>query len=166
MIDYDVADKVPKEDCEIWITRVYYDGSRWVQKVNFYADDEEIIGWDGTLAWMIAIDGDETPEPYEGEYLHLIQHVRCVEKMSEKVTYYFRVEKEAGWAEDEAGNPAECYLSWKCGVGEALDEAGEAARQRSVKELVSHTFKIAPEHLTPISEQEYRMNTEEPDEGV
>ena len=76
LIDYDVVDKLPKEDCEIWITRTYFDGSRWVQKVDFYVDDEEIIMWDGTLAWMIASDEDEELEPYQGEYIHLIQHVR------------------------------------------------------------------------------------------
>lgn len=76
LIDYDIAEKLPKEDCEIWITRTCFDGSRWVQKVDFYAGEEEIIGWDGTLAWMIVNDNDEKPEPYQGEYLHLIQHVR------------------------------------------------------------------------------------------
>lgn len=77
LIDYDIIHNLPKEDCEIWITRVWFTGIRWVQKVDFYADDELIIMWDGTLAWMIATDDDEEkPEPYEGEYLHLIQHVR------------------------------------------------------------------------------------------
>ena len=37
--------------------------------------DNEIIGWDGTLAWMLAND-NEKPEPYQGEYCYLIQHVR------------------------------------------------------------------------------------------
>lgn len=38
LIDYDFRDKLPKEDCEIWITRVCFTGERWVQKVDFYAD--------------------------------------------------------------------------------------------------------------------------------
>ena len=76
LIDYDIVDKLPKEDCEIWITRTCFDGSRWVQKVDFYVEDEEIIEWDGTLAWMVASDEDEKPKPYEGEYIHLIQDVR------------------------------------------------------------------------------------------
>ena len=74
-IDYNIKENLPKEDCEIWITRTCFDGSRWVQKVDFYTDNEEIIEWDGTLAWMVASDEDEKPEPYQGEYCHLIQHV-------------------------------------------------------------------------------------------
>ena len=76
LIDYDITEKLPKEDCEIWITRTCFDGSRWVQKVDFYTDDEEIIMWDGTLAWMVAEEDDTKPEPYQGEYDCLIQHVR------------------------------------------------------------------------------------------
>lgn len=76
LIGYNIREQLPKEDCEIWVTRTCFDGSRWVQKVNFYTDDEEIIGWDGTLAWMIADENDEKPALYQGEYLYLIQHVR------------------------------------------------------------------------------------------
>ena len=76
LIDYDIVEKLPKEDCEIWITRTCFDGRRWVQKVHFYTDNEDIIEWDGTLAWMIANEEDEFPKPYEGEYIELIQHVR------------------------------------------------------------------------------------------
>mgnify|MGYP000481275830 CR=1 FL=1 len=42
LIDYDFRDKLPKEDCEIWITRVCITGKRWVQKVDFYADAQDI----------------------------------------------------------------------------------------------------------------------------
>lgn len=76
LIDFDIREKLPKEDCEIWITRTFCDGSRWVQKVDFYTDNEEIIEWDGTLAWMVANKKDVKPEPYHGKYLLLIQHVR------------------------------------------------------------------------------------------
>lgn len=82
--------------------------------------------------------------------------------MGEEVTYYFRIEKEAGLASDEAGNPEECYLSWGCEFRRpAADETEEAARLKAVKEAVAVMFKIAPEHLTQISEQEYRENVEE-----
>ena len=76
LIDYDIIENLPKEDCEIWITRTCFDGRRWVQKVHFYTDNEDIIEWDGTLAWMVASEEDEFPKPYEGEYMELIQHVR------------------------------------------------------------------------------------------
>ena len=76
LIDWDIEEKLPKKDCKIWITRTCFDGSRWVQKVDYYVDNEDIIEWDGTLAWMLYEEGDEVPKPYDGEYLHLIQHVR------------------------------------------------------------------------------------------
>lgn len=76
LIDYNIADRLPKEDCEIWITRTCFDGSRWVQKVDFYADDEEIIEWDGTIAWMLAEENDEEPSPCEELCVMCIQDVR------------------------------------------------------------------------------------------
>lgn len=33
-IDWNFRDKLPKEDCEIWITRIMFTGERWVQKVE------------------------------------------------------------------------------------------------------------------------------------
>ena len=55
LIDYNFRDKLPKEDCKIWITRTMCTGERWVQMVDFYADTKN-IEWDGTIAWMIADD--------------------------------------------------------------------------------------------------------------
>lgn len=75
LIDYDFRDKLPKEDCEIWITRTMFTGERWVQKVDFYAEDRD-IEWDGTIAWMIAEEDDEQPEPCNDEYTITIQSVR------------------------------------------------------------------------------------------
>ena len=65
--DFDYKEKLPKEDCEIWITRTMYDGTRWVQKIDFYAGYEEGIGWDGTIAWKLCNDNDEEPKPYMGD---------------------------------------------------------------------------------------------------
>lgn len=65
--DYDYKEKLPRENCEIWITRTMFDGSRWVQKVDFYAGKEDGIGWDGTLAWMLCSEYPEKPEPYMGD---------------------------------------------------------------------------------------------------
>ena len=76
LIDYNIKNKLPKEDCKIWITRTCFDGSRWVQYVDFYVDDERIIMWDGTIAWMLDDDDDERPKPYEGDYSYVIQDVR------------------------------------------------------------------------------------------
>ena len=74
IIDFNFREKLPKTDCEIWITRVLYTVERWVQKVNFYADTED-IEWDGTIAWMIA-ENDEKPEPCSDLHTITIQNVR------------------------------------------------------------------------------------------
>ena len=41
LIDYNFRDKLPKEDCKIWITRTMCTGERWVQMVDFYADTKK-----------------------------------------------------------------------------------------------------------------------------
>ena len=75
LIDYDFRENLPKNDCEIWITRTCFTGKRWVQKENYYADTQD-IEWDGTIAFMIAEEGDIEPEPYGEEFLVTIQNVR------------------------------------------------------------------------------------------
>ena len=75
LIDYDFRDKLPKEDCEIWITRTMCTGERWVQKVDFYSDTKD-IEWDGTIAWMIAEDNENKPDPCDTNYGIAIQNVR------------------------------------------------------------------------------------------
>ncbi len=70
--DYDYKNKLPKEDCMIWITRTMYTGERWVQKVEYYADKN--IEWDGTVAWMP--DQEEEPSPYLGDDVIAVQNVR------------------------------------------------------------------------------------------
>lgn len=75
LIDSNYTEKLPKEDCEIWITRTCFTGERWVQKVNFYTDTQD-IEWDGTIAFMIAEENDEEPNPYTGKYITNIQNVR------------------------------------------------------------------------------------------
>ena len=74
LIDYDFRDKLPKEDCEIWITRVCFTGERWVQKVDFYADAQD-IEYDGTIAWMVA-ENDIMPKPCNARHPTVIQAVR------------------------------------------------------------------------------------------
>ena len=74
LIDYDFRDKLPKEDCEIWITRVCFTGERWVQKVDFYEDTKD-IEYDGTIAWMI-VENDVMPKPCNARHTMVIQAVR------------------------------------------------------------------------------------------
>lgn len=75
LIDYNFRDKLPKENCKLWITRTMCTGERWVQKIDFYAGDKDII-WDGTIAWMIAEDNEKEPEPCSNESVVAIQNVR------------------------------------------------------------------------------------------
>ena len=75
LINYDFREKLPKQDCKIWITRIDFTGDRWVQKVEFYADTED-IEWDGTIAWMIAEENDSEPIPCVERLVKTIQSVR------------------------------------------------------------------------------------------
>lgn len=70
--DYDYKRHLPKEDCMIWITRVFCTGKRWVQKINYYAGEN--IEWDGALAWMS--DCEDKPKPYMGDDAVTVQNVR------------------------------------------------------------------------------------------
>lgn len=75
LIDYDFRNKLPKEDCQIWITRVMCTGKRWVQKVEFYAEDRD-IEWDGTIAWMVAQEDEAEPSPCAEICVMTIQRAR------------------------------------------------------------------------------------------
>lgn len=70
--DYDYKEQLPKQDCMIWITRTWFTGERWVQKVNYFAGEN--IEWDGALAWMP--DCENEPDPYMGHDAITVQNVR------------------------------------------------------------------------------------------
>lgn len=59
---YGVGYPMPKEDCEIWISRGSCFGDGWIQKVNYYAN-AGCIEWDGTFAYQKVEEG-KIPEPY------------------------------------------------------------------------------------------------------
>ena len=77
-IDEDYRELLPKEDCELWITRVFFNGSRFVQKIDFYySETNQDIEYDGTIAWKKVINSNEDkPEPYELVSAIPIQFVR------------------------------------------------------------------------------------------
>lgn len=75
LIDYDFRKKLPKKDCDIWITRTCFTGERWVQKEKYYADTHN-IEWDGTIAFMTAEEGDSEPDPCMDKHVIAIQNVR------------------------------------------------------------------------------------------
>ena len=69
---HEYKDALPKEDCMIWITRTFFTGERWVQKVKHHSGEN--IEWAGTLAWMP--DQEIQPEPYMGNDVITVQNVR------------------------------------------------------------------------------------------
>lgn len=74
-IDENYKNNLPKEDCEIWITRVSGFCDSWVQKVHYYAETLD-IEWDGTIAFMVAEDKDKEPTPYSDRFAMAIQNYR------------------------------------------------------------------------------------------
>lgn len=79
-----------------------------------------------------------------------------------KIRLCYRVEKEAGWGEDEHGNPTEVYSCVK------LDYTTYNIPKDEYKELVeagrritASQFKIDENLITPITLNEYLDNTEE-----
>ena len=59
-----VADTMPQEDCEVWVTRAGF-GEVWVQKIDYYVSNKR-FDWDGVIAWMPL--QDEEPQPYPTVY--------------------------------------------------------------------------------------------------
>lgn len=57
-----VGHPMPKVDCEIWIARGSCFGDGWIQKVDYYADNE-YIEWAGTYAYQRVEEG-KVPEPF------------------------------------------------------------------------------------------------------
>ncbi|WP_075679150.1 hypothetical protein [Roseburia sp. 831b] len=59
-------DVVPDKDCEIWIARCGM-GEGWLQKIVYCTKQNGYIGWDGTVAYQIAVPGVK-PKPYIKHY--------------------------------------------------------------------------------------------------
>ena len=79
-----------------------------------------------------------------------------------KIRLCYRVEKEAGWGEDEDGDPTEVYSCIKIDCKtynvpknqyKELVEAG--------KKITARSFNIDEKLITPITLNEYLDNTEE-----
>ena len=75
LIDYNYREKLPKNDCKIWITRTWYTGERMVQKVDYHAELRD-IEWDGTIAWMKADENNVEPVPCKERLVMTIQWAR------------------------------------------------------------------------------------------
>lgn len=79
-----------------------------------------------------------------------------------KVRLCYRIEKEAGWGEDENGNSTEVYSCIKINCT-SYNIHKEQYRQliELGKEMTSHSFKIDKNLITHITLNEYLDNTEE-----
>lgn len=85
--------------------------------------------------------------------------------MVRTINFYFRISAKAGWAEDDNGNAIECYAKFGLDLKEEIPEEKmeqlRAGNMENAKQLVSETFHIQEGYLEPVSEIEYRKNTEE-----
>lgn len=82
-----------------------------------------------------------------------------------KIRLCYRVEKEAGWGEDEYGNPTEVYscIKMDCKTYNIpKDEYKELIKVG--KRLTARSFNIDENLITPITLNEYLDNTEEDEE--
>jgi len=67
VIDYQ-SQIMPKEDCEVWVTRMSSAFNQiWVQKISYYKDNG-CFDWDGVVAWMP--NQEEKPVPYDCSYYY------------------------------------------------------------------------------------------------
>lgn len=75
----------------------------------------------------------------------------------------YRIEKEAGWGEDEYGNPTEVYSCIKLDGSKTCD-ISESRYKELVeigKKLTAGSFDIDEHFITPITLDEYLDNVDE-----
>lgn len=79
-----------------------------------------------------------------------------------KIRLCYRIEKEAGWGEDENGNPTEVYscVKMNCKTYNIKKEEYKELIELG-KKLTAGQFHIEEELVVPITLNEYLDNTEE-----
>ncbi|MGR5693161.1 hypothetical protein ACP5WN_25380, partial [Enterocloster clostridioformis] len=75
LIRSDYRNYLPKEDCDIWLTRTDETGDRWMQIVEYRAAEHDIM-WDGTIAWMPVTKDDALPTVCDALHEVIIDEVR------------------------------------------------------------------------------------------
>ena len=75
LIRSDYRNYLPKEDCDIWLTRTDETGDRWMQIVEYRAAEHDIM-WDGTIAWMPVTKYDALPTVCDALHEVIIDEVR------------------------------------------------------------------------------------------
>lgn len=76
--------------------------------------------------------------------------------------FFYRIEKEAGWGEDEQGNPAPVYTELKINKAtKAITEEKYAEMHENHRFSMAETINTDVKHVIPIGVEEYLENTED-----
>lgn len=79
-----------------------------------------------------------------------------------KIRLCYRLEKELEVAEDENGNPTECYICCKVEVEkEPVPRKEYQALVNEFKQVVAKEYNADEKYVTPITLNDYLNNTEE-----
>lgn len=85
--------------------------------------------------------------------------------MKQSIDFFYRVAKEAELAEDENGNPSECYLKIGFNLKDPVStEEAEVKRERTREDAlknVAELLNIDASLLNIVTEEEYLAETEE-----
>ena len=81
--------------------------------------------------------------------------------MSKNLRFCFRVDKSVGLAEDEFGNPAECYVCLKAKNVETYTVERELYKtmQEGFRKMAADQLKCDEKLLTPVTLNEYLDET-------
>lgn len=79
-----------------------------------------------------------------------------------RVYYCFRLGKELDLGEDtEAGEPTEVYMRVSADTEKEITEEEYKDQHEALKKVVAYQMEIDEQHITQISEEEYRENIDE-----
>lgn len=85
--------------------------------------------------------------------------------MAKNVDFYFRISEKAALAQDQEGNPCECYFKFSMGIKKPISNKEFELKRNEYGDyavaVASNFLKMDKSLLTSISEQEYMENTEE-----
>ena len=89
--------------------------------------------------------------------------------MTNKMSWYFEVNEEAGWALNEDGSKTSCYLEYKMEFENAVDDSEVTMSYEEQAILlakeIAKEFQFPEDWLRPISKAEYILHTEDTSEG-
>ena len=85
--------------------------------------------------------------------------------MKEKIEFFYRVSKEVGLAEEEDGNPSECYMKLGFTLKKPISIEDIEAEREKMKDgalkYAARSLNINTSLLTIVTEEEYQKETEE-----